>query len=1043
MGKPSLVVGVGGSAGSLSSFERLLAALPACSGAAYVLIQHMDPTQKSLLAEILRRATAMPIAVARTGTRLHADHLYVCEPGTVVAVKRSVIVTHGLEGVSDRRYPIDVFLTSLAENWGRRAIGVVLSGTGTDGSEGLRAIKEHGGVTYVQEPAEAQFDGMPSSAIEERAADHVLPLNEIARGIATAAAGSGRSILGAGGGREDRARLVSAICAELHHKTGHDFGSYKSTTILRRVLKRAQACSVPDLTRYLSVLKEDPLEASFLLREFLISVTHFFRDPDAFAALSADVVPALCRKMRDHQVLRVWVPACATGEEAYTLAMVLKHHQAREALGGGVQIFATDIDRAALAVARAGRYPGSIARQIPPELLSRYFVPVGADYQVSQELRESCVFSEHNVIKDPPFSRVDLISCRNLFIYLQADLQKQVLSLFRYALSDDGYLFMGSAEHVSGMAGAFEVVDKKSRVFRKTNSRAPARWGAGFALAQPAAGALPRRGTDQLSTRRIDSVAVFRMLLETYAPPAVVVTGRGEVVFYSGRTGRYFEAPTGVPTTMLFDVAREPLRAALHALLHKATRMKAEVCELPLVFEHEGSRACVRLVARPLRQADGAEGLYLVVFQELAEFAAGDPMPAVSRDSGGDPRLQQLEQALEDTRAHLQTTIEQVRASNEELLSMNEELQAANEELQTSREELQSTNEELQTVNVELGTKVEELDQANSDLQNFLANSQVPTIFLDAEHRIQQFTPPARRIFRLLPGDTGRPITDIVPLVDVSGLIENAREVRETLQPLERPVATADGREHFMMQIAPYRAVSQAVTGVVVTFVDVTELRCSQRAIAESHESMVNILESMADAFFALDANFRIVRVNSNHERLTQVKAEDSVGRVFWDVFVNGADVGLKYRAAYERVMADRVPVHFVEYVPARRLWTEVNAYPTKDGGIAVFYRDVTEKVQAERAAAEAREQFQALANAIPNLAWMAHPDGHIFWYNARWYEYTGTTPRRWKGGAGRASTTRTICPRCWSAGPPRSRVAPRLRWSSRCGVPMARSAGF
>jgi two-component system CheB/CheR fusion protein len=848
--RPCPVVGIGASAGGLEAFQEFFEAMPPDSGMAFVLVQHFSPRYGTLMPELLAQHTAMPVQTAEAETLVEPNHVYVIPPGATLTIDDCVLFVTSTRSRA-RRSPIDGFLRSLAEDQGDDAVGVILSGTGTDGALGLKAVKEHGGMTMVQEPSTAAFDSMPRSAVLTGAADHVLPVREMPRRLTEHA----RGLLAARGGgsleglREEIAGHLGKICAVLRRRTGHDFRRYKQSTLVRRVRRRMSEAGVESVDAYVGLLARDEGEADQLFRDLLISVTHFFRDPEAFEALALKVIPRLFEgKDADGQV-RVWVPGCATGEEAYSIAILLRDYASRQEVPPQIQVFATDIDAHALETARQAWYPESVADQVSPERLSQFFVKQGNMYQVAREIRETCLFSTHNLITDPPFSRLDLISCRNLLIYLESDLQKRIIPLCHYALRPGGFLFLGSSENVSGPPDLFRRVDKRHRIYqsRDTLVRPPVRFPLerGRPLLAPRA---PEERHRHASSREQSVARAFEsVLLEDYAPPCVVVNEGGDIVRFSPRTGRYLEPAAGTPRLNVVEMARPGLRLDLRTALHKAVTTRVPVCHESVAVEIEGQAQHLNLIVRPLPEAGEDPGLFLIVFQEvlLARDSERDPEPAEpggGRGTAESPLVRRLEAELRSTKDHLQATLEELESSNEELvssneelLSMNEELQSANEELQTSKEELQSVNQELETVNTELKKKVEELDQANGDLQNLFQSTQIATVFVDRELRIKKFTPAATEVFRLIDGDVGRPITDIVPRFAGNDLVGDVREVLLTRIPVERQVLLLDGEFWYMLRVLPYRTVDHVMDGVVITFVDITVLKRTEeeRALAE------------------------------------------------------------------------------------------------------------------------------------------------------------------------------------------------------------------
>jgi two-component system CheB/CheR fusion protein len=848
---------MGASAGGLEAFQKFFASMPPDTGMSFVIAQHLDPRHVTLMPELLGKTTRMSVEQVRDETPVQPNHVYVIPPNSTLTIEAGILRVKIPPDESRPRMPIDSLFHSLAEDQGARAVCVLLSGSGTDGTLGLRSVKEHGGMAMAQSPASAKHDSILRSAIGTGLVDHVLPPEEMPAKLVEYAAHL-REL----DKRKDKGKLfddaggeLGRICALLRRRTGHDFSRYKTTTLVRRIQRRMQVLQISSVAQYVDRLRQDAKEADQLFRDLLISVTHFFRDPEAFEVLAREAIPKLFEQVASEGGgLRVWIPGCATGEEAYSVAILFREEMARRDHWPKVQIFAGDIDDEALEFARSALYPEGIAEHVTPARLDKFFVRKDHSYHVAKEVRELCIFSMHNLIKDPPFSRMDLILCRNLLIYLETDLQRHVTSLFHYALRTGGFLFLGPSENVVGPAELFRAVDKKHRIFQRTD-----------ALALPAQLPLPQRlppvarqagpsnwparapGPDQ----RDLLLKLERLLLDQYAPAWVIVNAQGETFYFSARTGKYLEPAAGLPSANIVDMARKGLRLDLRTALHKAARSAELVTHEDIAVETNGDIQPINLVVRPLPELGSDPGYYLVVFQELG--------PAKSRDQAredgntpaeGDLLHQQLESELRSTREHLQATIEEVetsneelKSSNEELLSTNEELQSANEELQTSKEELQSVNEELETINAELNNKVQELDRVNSDVQNLLQSTQIPTIFLDNSLRIKRFTEAATSVLRLIETDIGRPITDMAPLFD-GDLLLDLKEVLRTLAAREKQVSLADGSATYLMRVLPYRRVDNVIDGLVLTFLDLTQLN---RAL-EQQARLAAIVESSQDA---------------------------------------------------------------------------------------------------------------------------------------------------------------------------------------------------
>jgi two-component system CheB/CheR fusion protein len=840
---PALVVGLGASAGGLDAFQRFFRAMPADSGAAFVLIAHLDPHQKSALPDLLARTTPMPVVAVARPVRAQANHVYVIAPNTTLRVRDGTLIP---EPRRERHAAVDDLFRSLAESWGPQAVCIVLSGTGADGTLGLTAVKEAGGLTMAQTGESAQYPGMPRSAVATGLVDLVLPAERMpeklvdhARRLSKLKDGKTENALQ----RDLRDHLIN-ICTLLRAKTGHDFSQYKQSTLIRRIQRRMQVVQLEKVSTYLDRLRKDGVELEALFQDMLIGVTHFFRDREAFAALETKVIPKLFENRIDNQI-RVWVPGCATGEEAYSIAMLLHEHAARIDHAPRIQVFATDIDARALEIARAGIYPAAIARDVPAKRLKNCFTVHGSSYQIVKDVRDLCIFSSHNVIKDPPFSRLDLISCRNLLIYMNAELQNRLTPVFHFALRPNRFLFLGPSENVSQNPRFFVAIDKRHRLFRASAAMASHLPSLTMHSASER-GAAPRPAPPvQRATRHKALIsAVERTLQSGFVPAHVVVNERHDLVHSSSGTGMYLELAEGAPNANLLSMARKGLRIELRTALTRATRERRKAVSEETVVATAAGPRLVRVAVEPLLIGDDTDGLYLVVFQDHGA-------PPLRQESGKHRRVRaratesrvigQLQAELDATQERLQATVEELetaneelKSSNEEFQSVNEELQSANEELETSREELQSINEELETVNGELTTKVEGLDRANSDLKNFLESTQIATIFLSRDLRIKGFTPKAKDIFHLMEADIGRPITDLVTQLADDTLPDEARRVMAVPTPIDREVRLANSDTTFLMRILPYRTVAGAMEGVVITYIDITE-----RIHAEEHQRLL------------------------------------------------------------------------------------------------------------------------------------------------------------------------------------------------------------
>lgn len=839
------IVGIGASAGGLEALEQFLAGAPDNSGMAYVIVQHLDPTHQGIMAELLQRGTTMKVRQVKDRTKVQPDCVYVIPPNKDMSILRGVL--HLLPPVAPRglRLPIDFFFRSLALDRRERSVGVILSGMGSDGSLGLKAIKEAAGVVLVQDPATAKFDGMPKSAIEAGLADFVAPAQELA-GKLIKYVRSNPLLTGKAPDLESKALggLEKAVILLRAH-TGHDFSQYKKSTLYRRVERRMGIHQIGKISHYVRFLQENPQELDLLFKELLIGVTSFLRDSEAWEALKDKALPALLAGRPPGAQLRAWTPGCSTGEEAYSLAMVFR--EAVEKIKGKkkytLHIFGTDLDHDAIDKARQGVFPANIAADVPSVRLSRFFLKEEAGYRVGKDIREMVTFAPQNVIMDPPFTKLDVLVCRNLLIYLDPDVQKKLLPLFHYSLNPGGVLFLGSAETIGGFSNLFAPIDSKHRLYRRkdTTSQAvlvdfPSSF-SGSPLGVAAEGREPK------STSNLQSLAE-QLLLQSFAPPAVLVDREGNILFISGRTGKYLEPAAGKANLNIFAMAREGLRYEMAQAFHQAARQKEAVTLTGLKVKTDVGEQFLDLTVQALEQPESLRDMRLVVFSDRPAPAKGKPAARFPRTAATQAQLEELErerqQAREEIqviREEMQTSQEELKSTNEELQSTNEELQSTNEELTTSKEEMQSLNEELQTVNAELQSKVDELSRSNNDMKNLLNSTDLACVFLDQDLNLRRFTNQATKIIKLIPSDVGRPLTDIVSDLTYPDLAQDVAEVLRSLVFMEKQVATHDGR-WFQTRIMPYRTIDNVIDGVVVTFSDITAAKRLEAELRRAYQDL-------------------------------------------------------------------------------------------------------------------------------------------------------------------------------------------------------------
>ena len=889
------IVGIGASAGGLAAFEAFFSAMPAEPGMAFVLVQHLAPDHKSILTELVQRYTRMQVVEVEDGMPVNRNCVYIIPPNRDMALLNGALQLLTPSAPRGLRLPIDFFFRSLAQDQRERAICIILSGTGRDGTLGVRTVKGEGGMVMVQNPDSTEHDGMPRSAIATGLVDYVLPLagmpDQLMAYNAHAFSRTMRPI--APPLPRDEAALKK-IFILIRVQTGHDFSQYKPSTVNRRVERRMAVHAIERREVYVHYLQHNPPEVEALFRDLLIGVTSFFRDPEAFAALETNVIPQLFADKPPGATIRVWSVGCSTGEEAYSLAILIQERLETLHQHYQVQVFATDIDCRAIDSARSGLYPASIAVDLTPERLARFFIAEtdGSAFRVSKSLRDLLIFSEQDVLKDPPFSRIDLISCRNLLIYLGADLQKKLIPLFHYALNPGGMLFLGTSESVGDHLAFFAPVDTRLKLYQRKDEdhntfRPPA---APLFPARPASGTPPGKAPRAagLSLRDLTE----RALVQQCAPTGVLVTGAGEILYIHGNTGCYLELSPGEVGTNILKMAREGLRHALTALLHKATVARQPLQRAGLRLKTTDGFCTVNLTVIPVEAGPAAAAplLFLVILEKAPEAPpepSGTALADVAaRESkrGRDPRIVVLQQELrakdeclqasneelEASNEELQSAIEELQSTNEEMQSVNEELQSTNEELETAKEEMQSVNEELFTVNSELQTNVADLSRANNDMHNLLACTGIGTVFVDCQLCIRRFTPAVTQVINLILSDVGRPVGHIVTnLVGYDRLVADAQAVLDTLIPLEVEVQTRAG-SWFLLRVRPYRTRDNSIEGVVLTFIDITEVKKTREVLRESENQrrLAVVVRDAHDAITVQDLEGRILAWNPGAERL-------------------------------------------------------------------------------------------------------------------------------------------------------------------------------
>jgi two-component system, chemotaxis family, CheB/CheR fusion protein len=889
------VVAVGASAGGLDAFSQILDSLSPTPNVAFVFLQHLSPQHESSLPALLSARTSLPVIQAADGMLVESNHVYVMPPNVQMEIIDGRLRLLPRPHDRSQFTPIDFFFESLARWAQERSIGVILSGTASDGAQGIKEIKAVGGIAIAQTPESARHDGMPRAAIATGLIDLILPPSQIGEHLSQVrqhpyhVRQADNTVEDNLGPSEEQFRDLFAL---LRRASGIDFKQYKTPTVKRRLLRRMALHRLNEVDAYLRYIREHPLEASALCQDLLIHVTRFFRDRDSFEALTAHALPDIALEQRDDPI-RIWVPGCASGEEAYSVAMVLMEHLGERAAEHKILIFATDVSEASIDQARNGSYPASIAADVSPQRLKRFFTKTDAGYRVSKLLRDMCIFARHDLARDPPFSRLDLIVCRNVLIYLDAALQKRLISVFHYALKPRGFLMLGSAE-TTGPLATFTLIDKKWRLYKKAAAEAVVTFALPQARLADLRGRVPTVHAGTRPDGRTIQDEANRILLDKYGPPGVVVDANYDIVYFRGHTGPYLEAASGEPSLNVLKMARGGLLSPLRSALIAARRKRRAVRKEDVLVHRTGDWRAVTLEVIPVATSRGE---YFLILFEAPVAASGKPkgrQKAVPgrqvRDAAANARVADLRRELTASREYLQSIIQELEAANEELqsaneeiLSSNEELQSTNEELDTAKEELQSTNEELNTVNEELHSRNDELARVNSDLVNLLGSVDLPIVIVGGDLAIRRVTPSAQRLFNLIPGDIGRPIGQIKPNIFCSNLEDLIRTTIESVNPQEQEVQDPDGR-WYSLRIRPYKGVDNRLDGAVLTVIDIDASRRYQRQVERSRDYFMKIVETVNQPLLVLDDGLRVRTASNSFYEAFQVNPQHSEGASIYEL---------------------------------------------------------------------------------------------------------------------------------------------------------------
>jgi len=886
------IVGIGASAGGLEALEQFLSYVPEKSGMAFVVIQHLDPTQKGMLPELLQRITKMKVFQVKDRMLVMPDCVYVIPPNKTMSILKGML--HLFKPVEARgmRLPVDYFLNALAEDRKELSVGVILSGMGSDGSIGLRAIKEREGIAMVQDPSDAKFDSMPRNAIDSVPADIVAPasvlpsrLIEFLKHIPLVKPDPETEI-------KDKSSLEKIIIL-LRTYTGNDFSLYKKNTIYRRIERRMGIHKIDKISSYVRFLQGNPNEVDILFKELMIGVTSFFRDPETWETLKETVIPDLITNLQPGSILRAWVPGCSTGEEAYSLAILFKEVIEKINPHGGfsLQIFATDLDNDAIETARKGIFHADIMTDVSQERLNRFFLTTDEGYFINTEIREMVVFAQHNVIMHPPFTRVDFLSCRNLLIYMEPELQKKLLGLFYFSLNAKGIMLLGSSETLGKQSHLFTPLDIKLKIFKRAVTAQSTETIDFLSEFSRTKSSNIKKQIYPGATANIQTLA-DQLLLQHFSPSGVLVNETGDIVYISGHTGKYLEPAVGKANMNIFAMLREGLRNEFLVAFHKAIMTKDSVFLRNVKVSSNCSAQTFNVSIQWITKPEPLKGMVLIIFTDVPEISNNRLRPGKVKKTSDTVRQSELEKELKYTNEKLQDTLEEMRTSKEELNSTNEELQSANEELQStneelmsSKEEMQSLNEELQTLNAELQSKVDDFTRVSNDMKNLLNSTDIATLFLDRELHIRRFTIQSTKIFKLRKSDIGRPFTDLVSDLIYPELPDDALEVLKTLIFIQKPVPTNDGR-WFSVRIMPYRTANDRIDGLVITFINISDLKKIELKLHETEQMNSLLVDSSSDIIIKLSTDNKILEFNPQSEIFFGRKREDVINHNFFRTFI-------------------------------------------------------------------------------------------------------------------------------------------------------------
>ena len=885
------IVCIGASAGGLEAFELFLGNVIENSGMAYVVIQHLDPTQKGMLPELLQRVSKIKVFQVKDKMVVKPNCIYVIPPNKSMSILKGTLYLMEPLEIRGLRLPIDFFMRSLADDRRELSVGVILSGMGSDGSIGLGAIKEKKGIVLVQEPSTAKFDSMPRNAIDSVLADIVAPAEDLPSKLV--------SFLKYHPLVQSKPEVdikdisaIEKIIHLLHSYTGNDLSFYKKSTIYRRIERRMGVHKIDKIALYVNFLQENPKEVEILFKEIMIGVTNFFRDPLVWENIGNVHLTELISKLPGGSGLRAWVPACSTGEEAYTIAITFKEtlEKIKPHKRISLQIFATDIDNDAIEIARKGIFPVNIMKDVSNERLIRFFTKTDDGYRINNEIREMVVFAQHNLIMHPPFTKIDIISCRNLLIYLEPELQKKILSLFNFSLNHNGFLILGSSETVGTLNHSYSTLDSKFKIYKRSIN-ALDRDLINFPSSYSKSNTNIEIQADTITPTNIQTLA-DQLLLSHYSPASVLVNDKGDIIYINGRTGKYLEPAAGKANMNIFAMLRDGLRNEFTFAFHQAIRKQGSTIIHNAKVNTYGTTQTLNINIHWVEKPEPLYGTVMIIFNDVPTIPGFKLKTKTDKIPSSNNRETELEKELQNTREEMQNSVEEMQASQEELKSANEELQSANEELQStneeltsSKEEMQSLNEELQTVNIELLSKVDDFSRVDNDMKNLLNSTDIATLFLDKELNIRRYTIQATKIFKLIKSDIGRPFTDQMTDIIYPGMADDALEVLRTLIFIEKQIPSKDGR-WFSVRIMPYRTYDDRIDGLVITFINITELKRVEEELHETDLIQQFVLNSSSDVIIKLSPDLKIIEFNAEAEKFFASRQQDVIEKNFIQTFV-------------------------------------------------------------------------------------------------------------------------------------------------------------